>query len=58
MDLLMFDYSLGHSRYMEDDSFGRSTRYKWHDYNSEIAKKKKNLIFVYALLWMKMVLSP
>ena len=39
MDLLIFDYSLGHSRDMEDDPFLRSTRQRRHDYNSETANK-------------------
>ena len=34
MDLLIFDYSLGHSRDMEDDPFVRSTRQRQHDYNA------------------------
>ena len=43
MDLLIFDYSLGHSRDMEDDPFVRSTRQKRHDYNSETANKNSNI---------------
>ena len=43
MDLLIFDFSLGHSRDMEDDPFVRSTRQKRHDYNSETAKKNSNI---------------
>ena len=43
MDLLIFDFSLGHSRDMEDDPFVRSTRQRRHDYNSEIANKNSNI---------------
>ena len=43
MDLLIFDYSLGHSRDMEDDPFVRSTRQRRHDYNSETVNKNSNI---------------
>ena len=43
MDLLIFDFSLGHSRDMEDDPFVRSTRQRRHGYNSEIAIKNSNI---------------
>ena len=43
MDLLIFDFSLGHSRDMEDDPFVRSTRQRWLDYNSETANKNSNI---------------
>ena len=43
MDLLIFDFSLGHSRGMEDDPFVRSTRQRRHDYNSETANKNSNI---------------
>ena len=43
MDLLIFDYSLSHSRDMEDNPFVRSTRQRRHDYNSETANKNSNI---------------
>ena len=43
MDLLIFNYSLGHSRDMEADSFVRSTQQRRHDYNREIANKNSNI---------------
>ena len=48
MDVLIFDFSLGYSRDMENDPFVRSTRQRRHDYNSEI--RTKILISIYALL--------
>ena len=43
MDLIIFDYSLSHSRDMEDDPFMRSTRQRRHDFNSETANKNSNI---------------
>ena len=43
MNLIIFDYSLGHSRDIEDDSFVRSTRQRRHDYNSETMNKNSNI---------------
>ena len=43
MNLLIFDYSFGHSRHMEDDPFLKSARQRRHDYNSETEKKNSNI---------------
>ena len=43
MDLLIFDYSLGHSKDKEDDPFVRSTRQRQHEYHSETANKNSNI---------------
>ena len=43
MYVLIFDFSIGHSRDMEDDPFVRSTRQRRHDYNSETVNKNSNI---------------
>ena len=43
MNLIIIDYSLGHSRDIEDDTFVRSTRQRRRDYNSETTNKNSNI---------------